>query len=558
MVACPARAELRLYLTQDDSLGPGHIETIEAHVETCPTCQAVLNGLSDDEIPSGTTTPSLPGYCIYRHLGSGAFGEVWLAQDLNLSRVVAAKTLNLGRAPKGQARALDALRQDAQLLARVEHPNVVRVYAWLTVQDHHYLVMQYVSGGSLADLLKSDGPLDWQRAARYVADVGEGLLEVHGRGIVHRDVKPANILWDPHRDEAVLTDFGVAARLADPADIGGSIPYMAPEAFDGRVSFSLDVYSLASTLFELVTGVAPFAGSRISDLKEQIRRGLPDPDPRCAGLPEPLERIIRSGLSADPGRRPKLKEFVSMLRGTLNQLMADTFTMSLQPAGSVPSTIVSVGSGPKPSDEPTTEQELPRKAPVDLRLIVSRQVGPQTFIPVISTHPRQPTARPTRDMRKVPPSPDQVRLRTGDRVRIEVSADRAGFLTVFNVGPTGTLNLLFPDGDPQHASPPPLFDPNRPLHIVEVEMTPPAGRERLVAVWSREPLRLRLDQLRSIMGDSGGSSPASRPYVATRDMKRVQQSVQQLRLEDRHAVVMELDHVAGRVDARADESRSSD
>ena len=189
-------------------------------------------------------------------------------------------------------------------MTQVEHPNVVRVYAWVTVHEHHYLVMQYVSGGSLADLLKSEGPLDWQRAARYVADVGEGLLEVHARGIVHRDVKPANILWDPRKDEAMLTDFGVAARLADPATVAGSIPYMAPEAFDGRVSPSLDVYSLAATFFHLVTGSAPFPSPRIADLKEEIGRGLPDPDPRCAGLPEPLERIIRAGLTADPDDGP--------------------------------------------------------------------------------------------------------------------------------------------------------------------------------------------------------------------------------------------------------------
>jgi hypothetical protein len=127
-------------------------------------------------------------------------------------------------------------------------------------------------------------------------------------------------------------------------------------------------------------------------------------------------------------------------------------------------------------------------------------------------------------------------------VRIEVSTDRAGFLTVFNVGPTGTLNLLYPDGDPQLTIPPPPVEPNRPLHIVDVEMTPPAGRERVFAVWSRQPLRLRLHQLHSIVGTREGSAPASRPYVATRDMKRVQQSVEQLRPEDRHAVVLELDH----------------
>jgi serine/threonine protein kinase len=535
MVACPARAELRLYLIQDDSLGPGQIEGIEAHVESCPSCQAALEGLSDDETPPGTTMPSLPGYQIYKHLGSGAFGEVWLAQDLNLPRVVAAKTLKVGGAPKEQARALEALRQDAGLLARVEHPNVVRVYAWLTVHDQHYLVMQYVSGGSLADLLKSESPLDWQRAARYVADVGEGLLEVHGFGIVHRDVKPANILWDPRRDEALLTDFGIAARLADPASIGGSIPYMAPEAFDGRVSFSLDVYSLASTLFELVTGSAPFSGSRISELKDQIARGLPDPDLRCAGLPEPLERIIRDGLSADPGRRPTLKGFIAALRGELNRLLIDTLTMPPSSAGGESTTEPAPGAGISP---PQAGTEPASPASVTLRLVVSRQVGPAQFKAVAMTHPRPPAA--TRDMRRVPPSPGQARVRTGERVRIEVAADRDGYLTVFNVGPTGQLNLLLPEDPAQLAAPRPIAA-HRPEQVVDVELTPPAGRERLVAVWTRRPLPLRLEQLASLV--ECGDLPGSRPYRATRDMRRVQQSLEGLDRQDRHVVVLELDHV---------------
>ena len=256
----------------------------------------------------------------------------------------------------------------------------MRVYAWLTVHEQHYLVMQYVSGGSLADLLKSEGPLDWQRAARYVADVGEGLLEVHARGIVHRDVKPANILWDPRRDEALLTDFGVAARLADPAAVAGSIPYMAPEAFDGRVS------SVARRLQPgrdvLPPGHRLGAVPRLADLRPEAadRPGPARSRPASAGLPEPLERIIRAGLAADPGRRPGLKEFVSGLRGTLNQLLVDTFTMSHRPAGPVPSTERLAGSRAEASGGPTTEPEPPpRPAPVDLRLIVSRQVGPQTL-----------------------------------------------------------------------------------------------------------------------------------------------------------------------------------
>jgi serine/threonine protein kinase len=539
MVACPERAELRGYLVQDGSLGPDRMEQIESHVESCAACQEVLDRLDDEDAIPGSTMPSLPGYRVYRHVGAGAFGEVWLAQDLNLARVVAVKTLRVGAAAKEHARALGALRQDADLLTRVEHPNVVRVYTWLTVHHQDYLLMQYVPGGSLAALLSREGPLDWQRAGRYVADVGEGLLEVHARGIIHRDVKPANILWDPHRDEALLTDFGIASRLADPAAVAGSFPYMAPEAFDGVVAPSLDVYSLAATFFHLVTGSPPFLGPRLSHLKEQIGRGLLDPEPRCAGLPEPLERIIRDGLAADPRRRPGLKDFVSRLRGGLNRLLADTFLMSDRPAEPISPTGVSSGGGSAPPAEPTTERKPPRQAPVDLRLIVSRQVGSQTFVPVAATAPPRP-APATRDMRRVPPAPGQARVRTGERVRVEVVADRDGYLTVFNVGPTGGLNLLYPEDPTQLATPRPIAA-NRPEQVVDVELTPPAGRERLVAVWTRRPLPLRLEQLPSLA--EGGDPRASRPYRATRDMRRVQQSLEGLDRDDRHAVVLELDHV---------------
>jgi hypothetical protein len=228
-------------------------------------------------------------------------------------------------------------------------------------------------------------------------------------------------------------------------------------------------------------------------------------------MPEPLERLIRAGLAARPEYRPGLGEFVRALRGALNLLLADT----LAPA-------------PREGDGP---------APVRLRLTVSRQVDRDTFVPVAAT--RSEPERVLRDLKRVPPPPGRVSLCTGDRVRLDVEADRAGFVTVFNVGPGGNLNLLYPAEAPAGAAPPPL-EANRPLNILDVELTPPAGRERVFALWSREPLPLRLDELYSLAGQ--GEVPGSGPYRATRDMVRVQQSLARLRPEDRHAVVLELDH----------------
>ena len=127
-------------------------------------------------------------------------------------------------------------------------------------------------------------------------------------------------------------------------------------------------------------------------------------------------------------------------------------------------------------------------------------------------------------------------------MRIEAVADRAGLPDRVQRRPGRHSEFALPRRDPCRPTRRHRSKPNRPLNIVDVEMTPPAGRERLFAVWTRQPLSLRLDQLHSLVEPRERGFPASRPYVATRDMKRVQQSVQQLRPEDWHAVVLELDH----------------
>jgi serine/threonine protein kinase len=461
----------------------------------------------------GTPVPPVPeGYRLIRRLGGGSYGDVWLAEDLDFepgSRFVALKTIRPRlKGPEHEA-LLAALRREAQHLIALRHPNVVQLYGWERAGDAQFLVLQYVPGGSLEQRLKERGLLGWHDAARYVADVGEGLLEVHARGVLHCDIKPANILWDAEKDEALLTDFSIAVHLADPGSRLGTAPYMAPEAHRGRIEPASDVYNLAATLFHLVSSCKPFPGPGVDDYLQQIAQGLPDPDPRCAGLPAPLERVIRDGLAADPGRRPPLRAFVDALRGALNQLLADTLTVIPSPGGP------------------------PGIAPVKLQLRVCREAGAGRYEVVAATDP--PPDRLTRDMRRVPASPGQVRLHTGERVRVEVLADHPGYIVVFNIGPAGQLNLLYPEGPSSLA--PARIEANRPLQILDVELTPPAGRERLFAVWSRDPLRY--EQLTGL-SEPGG---ASRPYRATRDMRRVQESVDRQPPGSRHVAIVEVDHV---------------
>jgi hypothetical protein len=129
-----------------------------------------------------------------------------------------------------------------------------------------------------------------------------------------------------------------------------------------------------------------------------------------------------------------------------------------------------------------------------------------------------------------------VRLTTGDRIGIRVSLDRPGYVFVLNIGPTGNLHQLWPD---EHTSPRPV-EPSRPLEVVGVEVTPPAGRERILAIWSRQPLPL--DQALRLAGQR--SELVSGPYTATRDLERVDRSLRQLGHGEWHAVVLELDHDA--------------
>ncbi|MDJ1134763.1 serine/threonine-protein kinase [Streptomyces iconiensis] len=253
-------------------------------------------------------------YTLSRSLGTGGFGQVWEAHDPVLDVDVAVKRVLLtGRVPE-EERALLLARagREARNAARLrDHPHIVTVYDVIEVDEVPWIVMQLVDGHSLADEVKARGPLAVERAG----EVGEALLRAlgaaHRAGVMHRDVKPANVLLATG-GEVLLADFGIATghtdtRLTASSLLIGSPAYMAPERWQGvEADGRADLFSLGVTLYEAVEGVLPFpAGNPTAALTEPPR------PPRRA---RELAPLLAGLLEKDPARRPTVEKALGMLR----------------------------------------------------------------------------------------------------------------------------------------------------------------------------------------------------------------------------------------------------
>ncbi len=252
-------------------------------------------------------------YRLTEPIGSGATGAVWRAVDVERGVEVAVKLLHeeLMRQPKAVTRFL----QERSILQMLHHPNIVRVHDLLTVGNSLGLVMELVEGGSLRDHLRRERTLPPAKAAALLAEVAGALAEAHRNGVVHRDLKPDNILLD--RGSTRLTDFGIA-RLLGTAGITtsgamvGTANYLAPEViYGGKATTAVDVYALGVTLYELLTGRPPYAGGPAwAVLRRHVER-TPDP---VAGMPPAAWRVITACMDRRPARRPKAEELVTTLR----------------------------------------------------------------------------------------------------------------------------------------------------------------------------------------------------------------------------------------------------
>jgi Protein kinase domain len=239
--------------------------------------------------------------------GRGGMGVIYRATEVHLGRPVAVKLIAAERAADEAFRT--RFERESRLTASIDHPNVIPVYAAGEEDGVLYLVMRYVAGTDLRSLLKREGRLPPDRAARIVGQVAAGLDAAHAAGLVHRDVKPANVLI-ADGGHVYLSDFGIVrhvdaeTRLTDSGEWLGSVDFMAPEHLQGRPTDArTDVYSLGCLLYMALTGEAPFRRDTVAaTITAHLHERPPRPS-RTAGVPEPFDRVIGRALAKDPAER---------------------------------------------------------------------------------------------------------------------------------------------------------------------------------------------------------------------------------------------------------------
>jgi diguanylate cyclase (GGDEF)-like protein len=294
-----AMREARPMALAIESPGSVEISDFDDDVSDLYDMRALLAG------PAATT---LGGMYLLRHeISRGAHGVVYRGEDLGLNRPVAIKMLRSDLASDDEL--IDLFRSEAALLAAVHHPNLVQVYSFGSEGGEVYFVMELVEGESLAQLMKRTEagaePLDHEALTKLVAEIAGALGTLHRVGVLHRDVKPANILLDRVRDRAVLVDVGVAGRYDAKRFTAGTPGYAAPESLTHRPEVpASDVYGLATTMYALLTGQPPFGSGDIDSVLTRQLLHPPTPPSRVRpAVPAAVDRVLLRAMSAEPAAR---------------------------------------------------------------------------------------------------------------------------------------------------------------------------------------------------------------------------------------------------------------
>ena len=283
----------------------------------CPAC--LLRALLSPDPSPPPPFPAPPGYTLLQELGRGGTGVVWKARQQSLGREVALKVLAAGLMASESDRL--RLRREAEAMARLRHPHIVKIHEVGEVEGHFFLAMELLTGGSLAERLRA-GPLAEQEAAALLRDAADALAHAHEKGVIHRDLKPGNILLDdfasPH-----LADFGLAKLLpqdpaATPAPASpfeltlsgqplGTVHYLAPEQAGAAARLAgpgVDIHSLGAVLYHCLTGRPPYLGLSFAETIRQVTEEDPPPVRQLnPAISRDLETICHKCLRKQPGQR---------------------------------------------------------------------------------------------------------------------------------------------------------------------------------------------------------------------------------------------------------------
>ncbi len=246
-------------------------------------------------------------YRLEAKLGSGGMSTVYLARDTTLDRQVAVKVMH--REMSEQADQLERFRQEARAVAKLSHPNVVAVIDAGEDKGHPYIVFEYVEGETLKQRISRVGALDAQEALAYAIEIARGLTVAHARRMVHRDIKPQNVLIDAE-GRAKLTDFGISRQLESDGltatgRVLGTTDYVSPEQAMGHpVDQRSDIYSLGVVLYEMLTGQVPYhADSQVGVAMKHVNEEMPDVQQRRPELSAAAALVVERATSKDPDQR---------------------------------------------------------------------------------------------------------------------------------------------------------------------------------------------------------------------------------------------------------------
>src|SRR5512145_466171 len=239
-------------------------------------------------------------YRVLSHLGSGGFGSVYLAEDTWIKKNVAIKV------PHKQNLDFSELLKEPRLLASMSHPNIVTMLTAEKLDDVFFIVMEYVPGETLEQLIIREGALELGRALDYTCQMCNAVDHAHRAGVLHRDIRPGNMLLS-ETGLLKVTDFGTSRFLeiaAHGTTVIGSPPYMAPEQFHGKAVFASDIYSVGVTMYQMLTGSLPYDTPAPADLA-RLARGelLSAPRVKNPKIPKAINDIVLRALAPDPTAR---------------------------------------------------------------------------------------------------------------------------------------------------------------------------------------------------------------------------------------------------------------